>query len=774
MLKKGKESENENRIDIKEIIVTNVTDEVLSTIHIDTFEDLCKIKAGQCFKKIFKFEPNVTIIYEDNSKKAFDNARDWMEHHAATTQCSKTIGNYKDSDTCYLCGLKFDEDTETPECEHVLPVFQACCFLDLYDKNFLEKLKSGMTRENMKELGYSNESYSKHMEMLRLEYKWAHRCCNQIKSDFSFLTFDKNTDKFVFDRSACSLILKGIAKGKAFKDDDSDGSTGKRRDYCDKIVEKLKKKKYGEWLDERLTYLQTSIIGPICTELNKTIGGVNNIENNKKLFLLSTIANIISSADKKYIDAVTRTVAGMEQIKYIIPISIIKSNIFINASQTIAQIFTIYSWNTKENLDITNLDIDPECSRKRKIKEFGYIINELFSPQSKKCDDYDIALYCSAPIYRVVEYNKLVNHILSHLTSSIFSIHNNIHREFRFQFFCNDLLNFADLIGITDNDEIKRISEIGTTILIYITLIENIDLLKKPTRSETTNFNNLEPIKEILQTFVVDQFTSLENQEFINYVIAFLYNINPDYSTLLTKIFADKGFVLDVDGIERIRSSIDTNFIKTIFNDSASAAETKSNISLDIRDLIVISVDTLSNMVNTDIKNFEEDQQHAIAEESKQSLKLLEIDQYLQNQLDSPIVQPDPPTDHSTSLLGIESLLRASQTIEDDIERQKEVLYDQEDEDIALETLRQIKQESLKETQERILSIMKIRKLHEERVVPREKKDEKKAKQKSSAMLGSIARSESEGGRKTQNKKLRKTQCKKMRKTKRKNKNFSK
>ena len=100
---------------------------------------------------------------------------DWRESKLIVTgnqeQCKRALyGNTKPNSNphCYLCGNLFLKKHDTKECEHVLPVISALSHLWL-------------TQERI-------ERYSQpEQNALRLEYDWAHRCCNQIKSNYEFI-----------------------------------------------------------------------------------------------------------------------------------------------------------------------------------------------------------------------------------------------------------------------------------------------------------------------------------------------------------------------------------------------------------------------------------------------------------------------------------------------------------------------------------------------------------------------------------------------------------
>jgi len=131
-------------------------------------------------------------------------ARKFWEPSSPTTQCNNVpiTGHFKDGIVCYICGMKINKvaaaagaaanesntddsddidengkDGRNPECEHILPIGLAIIYLGLYSPTFKDR-----------------RWYNK--DILKYEYAWAHRTCNQIKSDESFITVNKDNTAF--------------------------------------------------------------------------------------------------------------------------------------------------------------------------------------------------------------------------------------------------------------------------------------------------------------------------------------------------------------------------------------------------------------------------------------------------------------------------------------------------------------------------------------------------------------------------------------------------
>lgn len=190
--------------------------------------DVCQPKTASRFMKAL-FPEKAVSIWTEVLKK---NCRDIYEPSAVESQCNNTIGKVKDTDKCYICGFDFDEKTNglQPTCEHILPIIQAIFFLDLYrgaDKG---------------------KHTPEQMDILRKEYAWAHRCCNYVKADNSFLVtkIDRATSfpKWDFGVNQTTKVLSDIHKTYKY-----DGTRT--------VQALIAAKGYDVWLQERLGYIKT-------------------------------------------------------------------------------------------------------------------------------------------------------------------------------------------------------------------------------------------------------------------------------------------------------------------------------------------------------------------------------------------------------------------------------------------------------------------------------------------------------------------------------------
>jgi len=324
------------------------TKELKEKYKLGTLNELCSLKAGQAFNWLYRLDTNAT--FDD---KVYSNARNWWERADAIQQCKNTIGDKKPTEKCYICGLKLNEDKDTAECEHILPVFQGALFLNLYRseyKDVMDKVK--------KKQPLTKKEEDLH-ETLMMEYKWAHKCCNQIKSNISFLTFDPKRDKFTIDFNSTAKILTGIFEAKM------QNKEGKyeTRGYCESLSRKLKaihRDDLKKFIQERSDAINFDNIQPICNKINK----LYNIDNRKGLFYLSILSNLITAADSSLIDAAQAAARGAELNKPPPMESIEKAQIYADISSKISHSINSYNWTTRDKGTVNDIlskivDVDP-------------------------------------------------------------------------------------------------------------------------------------------------------------------------------------------------------------------------------------------------------------------------------------------------------------------------------------------------------------------------------------------------------------------------------
>lgn len=133
--------------------------------------------------------------------KIINTVRDIWELSTPTTQCENIIGKTTSTTKCWICNLPLgSEEGLTPECEHVLPIAQAVLYLGLFSVSAVKKI---FPAEMFVLPGETSNA-------LKLEYRWAHRVCNQIKNDDSYLDYNQKTGKYVVNGDKIRDLLKRI------------------------------------------------------------------------------------------------------------------------------------------------------------------------------------------------------------------------------------------------------------------------------------------------------------------------------------------------------------------------------------------------------------------------------------------------------------------------------------------------------------------------------------------------------------------------------------
>ena len=99
--------------------------------------------------------------------------------------------NAKGDLICYLCNRKLfiGNGQSTMECEHILPILPALSHFWL-----------------VKSAKHNNADLDK----LKHEYRWSHRCCNQIKSNFSFIKFNSEKYEYIANDVIINKVLTEI------------------------------------------------------------------------------------------------------------------------------------------------------------------------------------------------------------------------------------------------------------------------------------------------------------------------------------------------------------------------------------------------------------------------------------------------------------------------------------------------------------------------------------------------------------------------------------
>jgi len=207
--------------------------------------DVCQPRMASKFMEAL-FPTPAVIVWKEVLRK---NCRDIYEPGSIEAQCNNTIGKVRNEDRCYICGFDFDDriDGLQPTCEHILPIIQAIFFLDLY------------------RAADKGKHTPEQLDILRKEYAWAHRCCNYVKGDDSFLVtkLNKATNfpRWDFGVNQTTRVLSNIHKTYKYE-----GTTT--------IQALIATKGYDTWLSERLDYIKTEKMNNIVNYIDsKGMGG---------------------------------------------------------------------------------------------------------------------------------------------------------------------------------------------------------------------------------------------------------------------------------------------------------------------------------------------------------------------------------------------------------------------------------------------------------------------------------------------------------------------
>ena len=109
-----------------------------------------------------------------------NGARDLFEASAPTSQCNGVLLDNDENamevnddpklTKCWICRRDLDRSRQSPQCEHILPISDALFHLNLYQHSGSFSKLSGYDQN-----------------LLRLEYRWAHRCCNETKNNHKYI-----------------------------------------------------------------------------------------------------------------------------------------------------------------------------------------------------------------------------------------------------------------------------------------------------------------------------------------------------------------------------------------------------------------------------------------------------------------------------------------------------------------------------------------------------------------------------------------------------------
>lgn len=216
------------------------------------------------FNKLFNVSYN--DWREDKLSKVSnqDQCRRALNIPPSTKISDLQIGNIK----CYLCGrfILAPPPQAVMECEHILPIITSLSHWWLV-KSTVDK--------------YSTEELSN----LKYEYKWAHRCCNQLKSNYDFIYFDNGCGGFKkkFIYRVNEKMIKGIV---------DEIRENKKLYDCDKIEGKIPD-------NQEISIAKD--IQPIVDEINKNVSKCTDYDT----YILLTKYKVLSAlTDESLLEAI--------------------------------------------------------------------------------------------------------------------------------------------------------------------------------------------------------------------------------------------------------------------------------------------------------------------------------------------------------------------------------------------------------------------------------------------------------------------------------------
>lgn len=171
--------------------------------------DPAALKAvSQDFYSTIGINDPLLLSFIEDAVSNINNNKNMFTTMADTAQCTTAIGPEQFGDTCYLCGFSLlprgprgigndTKDPFYPECEHVLPYIYGALYLNLItSKKEFDSLPLDV------------------QQLSRIEYKWSHKCCNQIKSQAPFVKYTGEF-QFIEDDDNIRCFLDELYEGKS-------------------------------------------------------------------------------------------------------------------------------------------------------------------------------------------------------------------------------------------------------------------------------------------------------------------------------------------------------------------------------------------------------------------------------------------------------------------------------------------------------------------------------------------------------------------------------
>jgi len=594
-------------VPIKDVKIIVIDKKKLEETAFHTLSDLCDVEADIGFRQIFRHAPGATFTFEgDYSDKVFENARGWLEPSTPQTQCGNVIPDWIDEHLCYICGLPFGRDPgNSPECEHILPVFQASCFLTLYKSNYGRRPTEDVYRtiSDEKEKHRIRNPW-KEMDM---EYAWSHRCCNQLKSDWSFLKYNNENGIFEFDEKTCKILLDSIAKGRNLFAKD----TSKPRDYCNNIVNVLRGQSYKTWLNARIESIFEWQIRPICNYLN-----TSKKDALPGLYYLSIVSNVINATDAKFRNAAMAEAAGSGQLVPPPPKeSLFKASVYMEVAESIAN--TMLASGSKWDLKA--------AAGRGLEKYFIQSMNILFPRSKERVKLEDVG---ASPGFATIDKKKMVSVVMNAILtmnqprpSMLLDSNGNMgDSEFNADALVRDIVSLAPVVdiplsGTETYEKQKTLYELvssGLHLFIYWNILKNIQRLEAG-GIDPSNDGGVADLKGFVELRISDIQTSFELHPRVYLLTSYLIS-NIDTT------FSDPS--VDYQDIPEL---VNNNIIRTRYEywreQIDKHGKTADEMAATISNLASISIDTLIALSQANVDEIMADDDVAVKPSPEEIVK---------------------------------------------------------------------------------------------------------------------------------------------------------
>jgi hypothetical protein len=603
-------------VPIKKVKIIIIDKDTLEENQFRTLGDLCDTEADVGFRQIFRHAPGATFTFEGNyPDKVFENARSWLEPSTPQTQCGNVIPDWRKEDPCYICGLPFGRDPEnSPECEHILPVFQASCFLTLYKSEYGRKPTADVYKTMTGKV--ERDRIRNQWREMDMEYAWAHRCCNQLKSDWSFLKYNNKNGIFEFDEKTCKILLDSIAKGRNLFAKDAT----KSRDYCNSIVNVLKGQSYKTWLNARIQSIFERQIQPICSYLN-----TSKKDALPGLYYLSIVSNVINATDAKFRNAAIAEAAGSAQLVPPPPEeSIFKAGVYMEVATSIANVML----SSGKNWDL-------KAAEGRGSKKFFIQYMNILFPRSKEL--LDIAEVASSSGFTTIDKTKMIGVIMDAIltmnkprsTALFVSDEKEPFSDFTADTFVRDIVSLAPVVEASfvtyavDREKYEKQKKLYTLVshglqcLIYLNIFKNIQRLVSV---DAANGLGVAGLRGFVESRIVDSMTALNSTPRVSLLTSYL----------LSKI--DTTFSDPAVDFQDIPELVNNNIIRTRYEywreQIDKHVKTADEMAMTVSNLASVSIDKLVALSEANVDEIMADDDIAVKPSPKEIVNDTLIDAF--------------------------------------------------------------------------------------------------------------------------------------------------